>query len=248
MRILTLVILLALSTPGPSVSEPQTASEIVPTKLERITEILASGKLLYLDGEVKAGSDHYKEAVRLAMNLEPKLLQPTGSLNEQKARADLLLELGRAARSEGQPEIAQRYLDKSLELFQQTSGRQEPKIADVLMELADLHLRHGRRELGETLTDRALEIRIELYGPYHPDVAYIWALRGTQAKIDGDLAAAEEYFRRAVAAQEKSQPPTDNLLGHLYMELADVVKARGRFGQAAELEAKGREILAQNRM
>lgn len=247
MRVLTLAVLLSLVAPGPSVAESPGSSEIPPTQLKRITELLAEAKRSYQDGEVKTGSDHYKEALRLAASLEPELLKPTGSINDQKARATLLLELGLAARSEGQPALALRYLETSLKLLQETSGRQEPKLADVLMKLADLHLSHGDRELWRTLLNQALEIRIDIYGPHHPNVAYVWSLLGTQTEADGDLEAAEAYFRKAVTALEKSQPPTDRDLGFAYVELARVLEARGHLEEAAEIEEKGRRILAQNR-
>lgn len=245
MRILTLTVLLSLVAPGPFVAEPPASSEILPTKLERISELLATAERKFREREYEASADLEREALRLAARLEPELLQPTGSINDQKARAQLLLELGQTAYIRNQDTVAQRYLETSLKLFQETSGRQEPKVADVLMKLADLHLSHDRPELWQTSLDRALKIRLDVYGPNHPDVAWVWTLRGTHAEADGDLAAAEEYFRRAVTALEKSQPPTAQELGFAYRELGRVLKARGQVERAAELEEKARQILAQ---
>lgn len=247
MRILTLLAFLSLVAPGPSVAESPGATEIPATKLERISELLSASERTFREHDYEASADLDREALRLAASLEPELLQPTGSINDQKARAQLLFELGQTAYIRNQDAVAQRYYETSLKLFQETSGRLEPKVADVLMKLADLHLSHGDRELWRTLLDRALEIRLGLYGPYHPDVAYIWGLRGNQARIEGDLETAEENFRRAVTALEKSQPPTDSFLGSLYLQLAEVLEARGRLEEAAEIEEKGRRILAQNR-
>lgn len=218
MRFLTLTVLVSLIAPGPSMAVPPESSKIPPMQLERITELLVKSDRAYWAGEVKTGSERAKEALRLAASLEPELLHPIGSLNEKKERAILLLELGCAARSEGQPALAKHYLETSLKLFQETSGHQEPKVADVLMKLADIHLAEGHRELWQSLLDQALEIRLDVYGPHHPDVAYVWSLLGTQTEADGDLAAAEAYFRKALTSLQNSQPPTDQDLGFAYLE------------------------------
>lgn len=243
MRLLSIALVLVIVGPwSGEASEPQDRP-----LAEQVEEALRAAEVAYQEGQVETGSRLAREALRLAVSLEPAILRPPANLNERKARADLLLNLGDAALHEGWYDTARRFLETSLELYRQTSGQQEPKQADVLLALAALDARTGRSEQWRSSVEQALEIRVDTYGENHPKVAYIWGLLGTKAETDGDLGAAKKYFRRALESLESSQSSTARDLGFAYLDLARVLKAAGEPMKAATLQRKGAEILSHNR-
>ncbi len=247
MRILSLTLWIVLVTaPAAAAQQLHTAEPTQDAQIEQLESLLETSKRAYSAGEIEIGYAEAEAALLLAKVLEPALLQPPDSASEQLARADLLLELGKTARIQDDDTRARRYLNASLELYERSSGHQQPKLADVLIILSGLAYEEGQLEPWRTMMNRALKIQIDAFGKYHPKVAQTLGILGTEREQVGDLAAAEDYFRRAVTALEESQPPTDLELGFAYLNLARVLKARGEPQEAARLERQGREILHQN--
>lgn len=248
MRFLSLSLWFVLLTaPAAHSQQIQTNAEVPDGQIDQLQALLTTAQRAYGAGDIDTGYDRAEAALSLAKDMEPPLLQAPRSASERLARANLLLELGRTARIQDEDADARRYLETSLELYESSSGVQQPKLADVLISLGGLAYERGELDTWQALMHRALENRMEVFGKYHPKVAEVLGILGTEKEQSGELAAAEDYFRRAVTSLKKSQPPTDLDLGFAYLNLARVLRARGEAETAAQVERRGREILRQNR-
>lgn len=231
---------LLLLTPAAATLEPPASM------LEEIEESLAVSDVAYREGDLKRGWEVTTQALRLAVAMEEELLRSPATATERLARAELLLELAKVAIGRPEQEVAEPFLQKSIELYRESTGQGAPEVADALLTLADLRFREGRPNAWRKLVDEALAIRVRAYGEHHPAVADVWSLLGTEAEAGGDLVGAETYFRRAVAALEVSGSPTAEGLGLAYLELARVLTAKGEEAEAKRLTERGQGILKTN--
>lgn len=214
-------------------------------QIAEIADRLQAAKHAYDEGRGEEFTEQGRAALALAAGLEEHLLAPPETPTGKLERAVLLHRLGTVARLEREPERAARYLQQSLALYEQASGRANPKIADVLMALSDLQLGEDKEETWQEMVQRAMAIRLEAYGPHHPKVAEIWRLYGHMARLEGNLTEAETFYRKAIESLERSVPPTHEELFHAWNGLWYLLFVTGREEEAAEAQRRAAEILEQ---
>ncbi len=226
-------------------AEPSRVDTSVDEQLAELSETLEALKNAYDGGEFKTFDEQSKAVLALAVAVEEHLLTTPETVSGKLHRAEQLHRLGVVAKLKDELERAGRYLRHSLALYEQASGRANPKIADVLVALSDVHLSEDQMDLWQELVERALAIRLEAYGRHHPKVAEIWRLRGHLARIQGNFADAESFFRKAIESLEKSVPPTHEDLAHAWNGLWYVLFSVGKTEEAAEAQRRAQEILEQ---
>lgn len=216
-------------------------------QLAELSEKLEALKRAY-DGGEKTFYEQSKAVLALAGTVEEHLLTTPETVSGKLHRAELLHRLGVVAKLEDEPERADRYLRHSLALYEQASGRANPKIADVLMALSDVNLSEDQMDLWQELVERALAIRLEAFGPHHPKVAEVYRLRGQMARVQGNFTEAESFFRKAIESLEKSVPPTHEDLAHAWNGLWYALLSAGKTEEAAEAQRRAQEIFEQTEL
>ncbi len=152
--------------------------------------------------------------------------------------AEVLNKHGTAAYQAGEHGTAIQAFEKSLELLQQTLGRNHPDVAAALNNLALLHYSRGQYEQAEPLYQRSLAIDEQVLGDDHPGVATDLNNLALLYKKTGNLEAAEPLLKRSLEIKEKNFDPGHPSLVTGLKNYAAVLRALGRDDEAEPFEKR----------
>ncbi len=147
-------------------------------------------------------------------------------------RGWLLRNRGQALLTEGKLVEAWATLTLARAYFLAIGGDGDFDTVGTVMQLARVASAHGDFALAKTLGEESLARSIALLGPRHPIVADALTNQGTYVLSAGDLEAAADYFRRALAIQEESLAPGSADIGLSLNNIGAVALELGRLEEA----------------
>ena len=132
-------------------------------------------------------------------------------------------------------EKAQVLAERSLRIFEDVNGKENPEFAPILITLAWIHRLRGESEFTLPMLERALMIRQNAYGPAHLAVAdslnqiglYWWKL--------GHYAKAESLNDRVLKIRESALGPVDLSVAVTLNNLANIKMSVGNYAAAKPL-------------
>jgi tetratricopeptide (TPR) repeat protein len=134
--------------------------------------------------------------------------------------ADALLDLGKIGE-------ARQLLLKTAEIRKRTLSPRHPELANLYTTLATVSQFMEQHDEAVHHAREALAIDDETIGPDHPQYAPTLSCLATAYRGAGDLAAAEEYFRRAIETWRRSSRRTAGFGTDQLLELALLLEAKG---------------------
>ena len=150
--------------------------------------------------------------------------------------AEVLNKHGTAAYQAGDHAVAITAFERSLDLLQQTLGRNHPDVAAALNNLALLYYSRGHYEQAEPLYQRSLAIDEQGLGDDHPGVATDLNNLALLYKKTGNLEAAEPLLKRSLEIKEKNFDPGHPSLVTGLKNYTAVLRALGREDEAEPYE------------
>jgi len=158
-----------------------------------------------------------------------KRLGDTGALEAQ-----LEGRLGEISLQQGEYVLAQRHIDRAIELQQRIHGEASPQFATAITARGTLHFFRG--QLPGALADyrQAVTIYEELYGVNHPMLGSILNNVGAVELTQFDNDAAQATFSRARQILEDAYGETHPALGTLHTNLGMIAVFQGRGDQAVD--------------
>ncbi|NNM31631.1 MAG: serine/threonine protein kinase, partial [Gemmatimonadetes bacterium] len=148
--------------------------------------------------------------------------------------ATTLVELGHAARAQGDFEAAEAFYDRGLEIRERALGPNDPEVAAVVSGLGATLLRQGRYDEAEPLFQQALDIQVETLGEGHLETAQTLNDLGALNLQSGDYEEARDYLGRSLLLRERSLGAYHPDLGQGYLNLG---VAHWYLGEYAEAES-----------
>jgi tetratricopeptide (TPR) repeat protein len=160
--------------------------------------------------------------------------------------ADLNAALGEHLRMIAAYQEAQRYLERSLRIYEQSLGSEHPQVAFSRNRLANLYYEQGRYVEAEPLYQRALAIYEQSLGPEHPDVTFSLNRLANLYYEQSRYAEAEPLFQRALRLSEKSLGPEHPEAAYSLNGLANVYYEQSRYAEAEPLYRQALAIYEQS--
>lgn len=154
--------------------------------------------------------------------------------------SEALRNLGYYHKINGDYKEAEKYYNKSLEIYQ--NNKNEIKIAEMFSEIGELYREDGRYKEAENLINKALEIFKKNYGIYNQNVTTALNNLAIIYETKKEYKKAEQIYKNILSIDEKilgkKHPDYSkdlNNLGDLYSKL-------GRLDEAEEIIKKSNEI------
>jgi serine/threonine protein kinase/tetratricopeptide (TPR) repeat protein len=194
------------------------------------------GRLLSVTGSMNFRAGRMSDAIADARAAEAIYaeIDPDGD-----AHATALANLGGFLSMAGQPDEAEPYLRRSLELREEQLGPDHPSVAQSVNGLSTVFSARGEHAQALELQQRALAIWEASLGPEHPIVAMgLGNVATTQSKA-GDFAGAEIAARRALALRESLLAEDHVDVGFSRIALAEILLHREKLDEAASLAQRG---------
>jgi eukaryotic-like serine/threonine-protein kinase len=132
---------------------------------------------------------------------------------------------------------ARRLLERALELRERALGPDHAYVATTLNNLGFALIGLGDAATARPPLERAHAILELSVGADHAMTSYPLLGLARISRMNGELDDAERGFRRVIAIRRQSMGDAHPDLREAVRELADFLRARGRAGEAAELEA-----------
>ncbi len=155
--------------------------------------------------------------------------------DQPAARAQMMLEMGRAYFGLGARDRARRFAEVSLAIRRRAAPRSALEIAETLDFLGLVRLEQGELDGAERAYHEALALRRQVLGPAHHDVARTLNGLAGALRAAGRFRDADSVSRQAVAIDE-AQPAAHRLdLAESVKGLADAVHERGGYAEAERL-------------
>ena len=151
-----------------------------------------------------------------------------------------LNQLGAVAYLQKDPQSAEQYWRRSLELDERVLGRSHPDLAATLNNLARVMIEQRKFRQALPLLTRSANIYLAQRGDTHDDLAFIFSNLALARRGVGDTVGAETYFRRALRAAEVHE---NRLVAPILTDLADLRCARGAHAEAMHLLDRAQPIM-----
>jgi len=146
--------------------------------------------------------------------------------------ANVLHGLGIVFGHQGDYERAELHLQRALQIWEKTLGRDHPDVAISLTNLGIVFANQGDYERAKLHHQRALQIREKVLGPDHPDMAGSWGNLGNVFYSQGDYEQAKLHHQRALQIMEKALGVDHPDVAGISSNLGVVFRARGEYEPA----------------
>ncbi len=103
--------------------------------------------------------------------------------------------------------------ERALAIVEASLGPDNPRVIMILDNLAVDYSLTERRADARRLLERAMALKQRLFAPDHPTVAWSLTGLGELDLAEGQFAAAEDHFQRALDIQSRHQSPTREVAG-----------------------------------
>jgi tetratricopeptide (TPR) repeat protein len=143
------------------------------------------------------------ERKRWAATLHELIEQQDGGSPDNQFESELLDQLGKLAREQGDYATARKYHERALTLDEAAFGPDHPNVASGLNNLASVLQDLGDLGQARQLFERSLKIDEAAFGPDHPNVASGLNNLALVLKDLGDLGQARQLFERSLAIHRK---------------------------------------------
>tara|TARA_R110002096_G_scaffold77896_8_gene183401 strand:- start:38653 stop:41718 length:3066 start_codon:yes stop_codon:yes gene_type:complete len=156
--------------------------------------------------------------------------------------AQIHLNLGIVAFSQGKHASAIEELSQSLALQEKLVGANHPDIARVLLNTCSAYQASAHYEEAEAACSRSLRIREQALGPTHPDLAGPLTVLAHLARLKNDVPSARSRYERALAIQEAALEPMHPDLGQVLSNFGDFLREVGEYETAGDYLRRGLAI------
>lgn len=191
---------------------------------------LRRSRRLFLRGAILAAQRKHPESIRiLERSLELRLpLLPEDHPDNLKTLAILT----RSAFAAGEPELAERFARRDLEIRRRSQQVTDAELAVPLHSLADLLYSRGKYQEAESLYDEALLIREQLYLPTDRRISETLGRLAVLKAIRGAYRESDPLFRQALQATEDLYGPDHPAVARVLNDLAESLFAQAKYDQA----------------
>lgn len=210
---------------------------------------------------VAAYGEHHPQAlamldsVGLTCNLAGDRVCARASFERALAQLDqtlpvyalVMVHLGQLDYDEGDLDAAERAARTAIELYVRRHGEEHAALSAPRLLLFNVLHRRGRHDeaLAEARAFAALKDATTPSG--HPGRAQARAALGQALRSVGELEAAEQALREALALREQALDPGDPAIDHTLIDLASLLLERGRADQAEALAVRALARVAPSR-
>lgn len=160
--------------------------------------------------------------------------------DRQRARFDLLIQLGRMQRLEEQRDLAMVNLQRAEAVAGQIGDSQA--LARAYYNLGRVHLDARRYADAERYSQRALDILVDVEGVDQSLVAWILNTLGKVSQVNGKYDSAQEYYSRSLALWRTMKDETG--LVRALMDLATNFRHIGQLDEAIALYKQAEELVS----
>jgi tetratricopeptide (TPR) repeat protein len=190
---------------------------------------------------------------RLLLNLGRVQLNQ-GNLSEARANFEKSIALGRELGGSMNPDVAsglrelssvfmwnddlpaaERAARESVKIFTATRQHGHPELVSAEYKLGEVLMLGGRFDEAAPLFESTLAAQTRLYGSTSPKVADVLESLANIRRVQGSLAEAEDYARRALQTRETALGREDMNTGYACTMLAVVLAERGKYEEAEQM-------------
>jgi tetratricopeptide (TPR) repeat protein len=173
--------------------------------------------------DLDASTRQYEAALQIRVAAQGRL--------HPKVSEDLN-QLGANAYFKEDPDAAVRYWRQNLQLDERVLGPNHPDLASTLNNLARVMIEQRRFREALPLLTRSADIYLAQREDTHDDLAFIFSNLALAERGVGKTDEAETLFRRALRS---AQVHDNRLIAPIQTDLADILCARRKFGEALAL-------------
>jgi tetratricopeptide (TPR) repeat protein/transcriptional regulator with XRE-family HTH domain len=159
--------------------------------------------------------------------------------------ADLLDRTATYLRTCASYSLAEPLYLRSISLWEQRLGPDDPQVAFPLNNLARLYFLQGKYAEAESFYLRALHIREQQLGPVHPLVAPPVTGLANLYREQGKYAEVELFYKRSLSIWEQARGPLHPNVARLLNNLASLYQELGRYVEAEPLFQRALQIWEQ---
>ena len=163
--------------------------------------------------------------------------------NRSEQEAFTLNEQALLYHAQGKHDQAEALLERSLAIYEEIRGPDDPAVATCLRNLAMLYVDQLKYEKAETLLERSLAIDEKALGPEHRDVANILSGLAALYYEQGEYDRALPLYKRSLAIREIALGPQHPNVAICLHNLADLYSAQGKYDRAEPLYKRSLAIL-----
>jgi tetratricopeptide (TPR) repeat protein len=174
--------------------------------------------------------DHLEEAIKVVEEAVPLAEQAYGP--EHPRVAEVLNNLGRLYRNQGQHAKAEPLHKHALAIYERSLGSEHDYVDTTLVDLVQLYVAQSNLAEAEAMYQRLLALREKQLGPEHGDVASVLDDLGVMYLRQGQPDKAEPLLTRALAVFEKTVEPDDKRLVAVLGNLAHVYYDQEKWAEA----------------
>ena len=185
----------------------------------------AAAQLVFVVGVRQAKYDEGRHWARVAA----PLARASGS---QTVEANFNNSMGLIADNQADYAGARVHLERAIELWTASLGRQSGSVAGALTNLGTVAQHEGKYGEARRYQEQSLEIVETTLGAGHPDVAYALTNLGGVAILQGELDDARDYQTRALAAWREALGPKHPNVGGTLVNLGITASKQGNYDEA----------------
>jgi tetratricopeptide (TPR) repeat protein len=179
--------------------------------------------------QVQGRSERAESLLVEALGEYERLPEPTLDMGRT------LTNLGYLHISRGEPDSAEVFFRRSVEIRQQFGGADQLPLSNSLEALAGVLLRRGQLAAADSAADAALHIRRRVLPEGHYLIAGSIEQRGSILQARGDLVGAEALLRQALEMRVTSLGADHFLVAYSRNSLALLLKQEGQNAEAERL-------------
>jgi tetratricopeptide (TPR) repeat protein len=137
---------------------------------------------------------------------------------------------------------AQQQWERSLDLRQRVSGKEDPDTLDAMRDLGDLYMREAKYTQAQQLYDKTLELDRAALGPRHPFTIGTMYSLGVLYTREGYYPQAENLLAETLELSLRVKGEMNDDTVGLMRDLANVYSEEGKYSQAEPLFQKALEV------
>ncbi|MDX2302561.1 MAG: CHAT domain-containing tetratricopeptide repeat protein [Microscillaceae bacterium] len=184
--------------------------------------------------------------INTAIENMDKIFTQAQQVMSPEVRAILYNIISEAYLNKGRLDLAQEYLEKSLEIFTELRQGTSPDLANVYNNLGLVSWNTGKWDEALDYQFRSLNIRQKIFGLEHPGIAASYNDLGLVYSSKGDLDKALAYYRDALKIYEKIYGTGHVKVANAYINIAIIQRRQQNYLEALQNLEKALQIWEAN--